>query len=502
MEMKKGKSKNSNFNQVLWLGISQMSTFLVSFLSGMILSRYLPKGDYGTYRQVLFIYNTLFMVFSAGLASAYSFFVPRYSEEEAKTIVTKVTHILVFFGLSVSGLLYLLSGQIAAIMNNPDLELSLKIFCLTPLFTLPSLGVESLYTALRKTKIVALYQVSCKLLILLCSALPVVLFHKSYLDAIAGWTIASFVNFSLAFFLKWLPYRKIKGHKISGIYGKLSNYALPLVGACLAGLILNSASQFFISRYWGKSYYADYANGFIGLPFVVMVAGPLKAVLQPMFSKAAHDGDLKPALSVYENGVIQCITILFPIILFSWVFATDIMVLIYGEQYATSAPFFRISLIKDIFNCLPFLSIILAFGNTKPYLYAHVTAALSVWLIDIVLCSFNFRGEWYAMAYVLAELAIVALMINYIQKKYHLQILSKLILIRSLVVMSHSIIISVGCYYTMNNLLSHSIGTFIRISLCFSVYMLILSLSGKFVLKVDYWGSVVNKLIKSNSQKY
>lgn len=490
------QNSNSNFNQVLWLGISQVSTFLVSFLSGVILSRYLPKGDYGTYRQVLFIYNTMFMVFSAGLASAYSFFVPRYTEEEAKTIVNKVTHILIFFGLSVSGLLYMLSGQIAALMNNPDLELSLKIFSLTPLFTLPSLGVESLYTALRKTKVVAIYQVSCKLLILLCSALPVVVLHKSYLDAIAGWTLASFVNFVLAFFLKWFPYRKVSGKKVYGVYAKLSNYALPLVGACLAGLILNSAAQFFISRYWGKTNYADYANGFIGLPFVVMVAGPLKAVLQPIFSKAAHDGNLKPALSVYENGVIQCITILFPIILFSWFFATDIMVLIYGQQYATSAPFFRISLIKDIFNCLPYFAIILAFGNTKPYFYAHATAALSVWIIDFLLCSSHCRGEWYAIVYVLAEIAIVLIMVNYIQKRYHLSTLSKELLLRSLVVMSHSMIISVGCYYTLNNLLPHSIGSFIRVSVGFLIYILILTLSGKYILKIDYWGSVANRLIK------
>lgn len=495
------QNSNSIFNQVLWLGISQVSTFFVSFLSGVILSRFLSKGDYGTYRQVLFVYNTLFMVFSSGLASAYSFFVPRYTENEAKTIVNKVTHILVFFGLSVSGLLYLLSGQIASMMNNSDLELSLKIFSLTPLFTLPSLGVESLYTALRKTQIVALYQVSCKLLILLCSTLPVVLFHKSYLDAITGWTIASFVNFSLAFFLKWFPYRKTKGHKVSGIYGKLSNYALPLVGACLAGLILNSAAQFFISRYWGKSYYADYANGFIGLPFVVMVAGSLKAVLQPMFSKAAHDGNLKPALSAYENGVIQCVTILFPIILFSWVFATHIMVLIYGNQYASSAPFFRISLIKDIFNCLPYFAIILAFGNTKPYFYAHATAALSVWTIDFLLCSSNCRGEWYAMAYVLAEIAIVFFMVSYVHKRYHLPILSRVILLRSLVVMLHSFFIAIGCYFIMNHLLSQSMGVFIRIFICFLVYILILTVSGKYFLKIDYWGNVVNKLIKYNHQK-
>lgn len=491
------QNNNSNFNQVLWLGISQVSTFLVSFLSGVILSRYLTKEDYGTYRQVLFIYNILFSIFSSGLASAYSFFVPRLSEGEAKNIVNKITSILIIFGFIISAGLYVFSGHIAHALNNCNLEESLKLFCLTPLFTLPTLGIESLYTALRKTKVVAIYQVVGKLLILLCCVLPVVIFNKGYQEAIMGWTVASFFSFLFAFFLKWLPFRAIQSVAIDNVYSKISNYALPLVGACLAGLLMNAAAQFFISRYWGAANYADYANGYIGLPFVVMVAGPLKAVLQPIFSKASHDGNIDYALSVYENGLLQCVTILFPLIIFSFVFAEEIIVFVYGQKYMSSAPFFRLSLLIDISKCFPYLAIILAFGNTKPYLWAHIITAIVIWLVDYLVYRLLGDSIIYAIVYTVAELAIVLSMVLYILRKYKLDIMSKQIIIKCSLIFTHSITIACLTYYTISQIEHSMNSTFFQLSTGFTLFVLTLIVSGKYLLNIDYLGIVEDRIFKN-----
>ena len=89
------KSK-SNFNQALWLSISYTCSMLVGIVSSMILSRYFDKVEYGTYRQIIFIYNTLLTIFQAGLPSVFTFFLPRYSKEEGKFIVKKLQKILIF----------------------------------------------------------------------------------------------------------------------------------------------------------------------------------------------------------------------------------------------------------------------------------------------------------------------------------------------------------------------------------------------------------------------
>lgn len=51
------RENTSNFNQALWLGIGQLCTFVLSFLSAAILARYFDKQEYGTYKQILYIYD-------------------------------------------------------------------------------------------------------------------------------------------------------------------------------------------------------------------------------------------------------------------------------------------------------------------------------------------------------------------------------------------------------------------------------------------------------------
>ena len=294
--------EQSNYRQALWLGISQAATFIVVFLSGAILSRFFPKADYGTYKQVMFVYTTLNIIFTAGLASVFPFFIPRYSMSEGKTVVTKVSIVLLLLGALFSLFLFSFAGLIAKLLGNPDLAVALRLFSPAPLFTLPAIGVEGLYTALKKTQYVVIYQVGNKILHLCFCVLPVVLLHGSYREAIIGWVVAAFLSFLIAIVMKGLPYRNVEAEPIDEFYKKVFGYSLPLMSASLVGLFLHSSNQFFISRYCGKEVFAEYANGFQTLPIVGMIAGSIKSVLLPLFSKAGNEGDMDSAIKSYENS--------------------------------------------------------------------------------------------------------------------------------------------------------------------------------------------------------
>ena len=93
------RNQQSGFNQALWLGISQASSFVLAFISAAILSRYFDKTEYGTYKQIIYVYTTLQTVFTAGLPGVFSYFLPRYSEAEGKTLVNKITRVFFVLGL-------------------------------------------------------------------------------------------------------------------------------------------------------------------------------------------------------------------------------------------------------------------------------------------------------------------------------------------------------------------------------------------------------------------
>lgn len=483
-------SSQSNSRQALWLGISQASTFVVVFLSGAILSRYFPKADYGTYKQVMFVYTTLNVIFSAGLASVFPFFIPRYSLNEGKTIVTKVTWILVLLGALFSLFLFASAGLIAKLLGNPDLTYALRLFSPAPLFTLPALGVEGLYTALKKTQYVVFYQVGGKILHFCLCVLPVVLFHGTYKEAIIGWVAAAFFTFLIAMVMKNLPYRKCEAEPLPDFYKKVFGYSLPLMYASLVGIFLHSANQFFISRYCGQETFAEYSNGFLTLPIVGMIAGPIKSVLVPLFSKASKDGTMDSAVKSYESSFIHCVTLVFPFIFFCFLFSQDIMSYAFGRSYSVSGTYFRCSLINDVFDCLPYLAIILALGKTKAYFNAHLYAALMVWGIDFLLVGLSVKNPvLFAVIYVFFCGFTRFFMFHYIRTRLHVSLLTRDLLKRLAKILAHLFVLTL-LIWGLHGILSLWIGDLLNLIICFIVFFALVVLSGRFIGEEYYVGAL------------
>ncbi len=131
---------NSNTMQAFWVGMGSLSSFALAIVSAAILSRYFDKTEYGTYRQILYVYNTLLVIFSAGLPRVFAYFLPRYSLQQGKYIVWKVSKMLFFFGFLFSIVLFASSGIIAQILKNPELAVGLKYFSPIPMLLLPTSG--------------------------------------------------------------------------------------------------------------------------------------------------------------------------------------------------------------------------------------------------------------------------------------------------------------------------------------------------------------------------
>ena len=117
--MNNEQKKSSNFQQALWLGIGQFCTFAISFVSAAILSRYFDKTEYGTYKQILYIYHTLQSLFIMGLPSAFAYFIPRLKKGEQKTFINSLNRIFIIIGAIISIILFIFSDLIANILENP-----------------------------------------------------------------------------------------------------------------------------------------------------------------------------------------------------------------------------------------------------------------------------------------------------------------------------------------------------------------------------------------------
>ena len=419
----------------------------------MILSRYFDKGDYGTYKQVLYVYGTLLTVFTLGLPKAFSYYLPRVPLNEAKNLISKITNLFYLLGGIFSVLLFAFSPQIASFLKNPDLSLAIKIFSPVPLLMLPTMGLESILATYRKTQFITIYTISTRIFTLLCVVLPVTIFKGTYIHAIIGFVVASALTFALAIYFKFLPVRNEANDKCDISYKEIFRFSLPLLYASLWGMLIGSADQFFISRYFGNEVFADFSNGSLELPFVGMVVGAGATVLGPLFSRQVHEkADIKKEIlplwiSVFEKTA----KLIYPLVLFFWFFADIVMVLLYGAQYENSGIYFRIKLIVNFFTIISYVGLIMAINANKFYANVHLIHAVILILLEFLSVKL-FNSPYLITAIsVFCRIGNTIAMLMYIAKYFNVRLIDlfPLKLIMKIVFPSIILLISIryACMY-------------------------------------------------------
>lgn len=488
-------NSKSNFNQALWLAVSYTCSMAVGIVSSAILSRYFDKTEYGTYKQIMYVYQILFTVFQAGLPAVFTYFLPRYSKEEGKYIVKKINQLLFIMGAFCSVVLFCTSGIIADLLKNPELSVGLKIFSFFPLFTLPALGVEGIYTVNKNTRFVAFYNITTRLLMLACIVIPVVFIKNDYKYALAGWGIASFVAFLIAIAAKNKVYSKVDMKAIPNMFKDVFNYTLPIMGSAIVYMFFNSATQFFISRYCGTEAFAEYSNGYMTLPFAVIFITPIRMLITPTFAKASKDGDYREALNMLYNSTKQLFVIMLPLIVFAFFFAKDIMLFLYGSEYEMSYYYFRIILMFNIVEMFVFSSVLSAIGKTKLEFYFVVVCSVLLWILDFIWVKTGIGNSYLIVAtFVFLNSACKYILPGiYLYCKENMKIINKDVILCFLKVIVH-VVITCLVTYLLSLVIFVDFHPLIKLTVFITVFYVLLLTSSRLTVKINYFQGLV-KLI-------
>ena len=485
---------NSNTVQAFWVAFGSVISYGFILLTSMILSRYFAKGDYGTYKQVMYVYSTLLVVFTLGLPRAYSYFLPRIPLSEVKDTINKITYLFFLLGMLFSALLYFGSSSIALFLKNPDLDYAIKLFSLVPLFMLPTMGVDGILATFKKSRYIAIYKGLSSFFQLVCVSVPVIFFNGTYETAIVGFSISSLLICIVALYLKSMPVRNEKKLKSSVKYKDIFSFSVPLLFASLWGILMNSADQYFISSYFGKEVFAEFSNGWIDLPFVSMAIGATAVVLLPVFSKIINENQsayqqIKPIwTSVFEKTV----KLVYPFIIYSIVFSEVIMVVLYGERYADSGIFFRFKLFINLFNLIAFAPLMLAMGATKYYAKVIAYGAIATVILEFTFVNIIHSPYVIAVISVLSSMGVVFFQLRFVAKFLQTSVIDLFSLKLMFTIMLVSLPILLILYYILVVLLS--IDNLMILAISLFVYGVTFFFVSK-KINIDYL-SLIKQLIK------
>lgn len=490
--------QKSNTMQAFWIGMGSLSSFALSIVSAAILSRYFDKTEYGTYKQILYVYNTLLLIFTAGLPSVFSYFLPRFTLNQGKDIVWKISKILFFTGCLFSAFLFLFSNPIASLLNNPELAIGLRYFSPIPMLLLPTLGIEGIFSTYKKSIYIAIYDASTRFLMLLFIVLPVILLKGSYLYAIYGWIVVSIISFFIAFYFKGIPFKGIKSEKSNLSLREVFAFSLPLVAASIAGIALRSADQFYISRFFGPSVFAEFSNGFIQIPFVAMVTSAAATILTPMFSKMIfEESDINKILTLWKSALLKSAIIIYPIVVFFLFNSREIVVALYSDLYIESDIYFQISMILNFFNIIIFAPLILSMGKTFFYFKVHAILALSAWTFGyVVVLVFNSPIS-VAILSVLISIIKIFIFIFFVAGIFKINPIKMFPVNKIIVVISHSFIVMIVVYIGSKYFMT-DFNVFWVLTINFLGFYGLLLLTANWV-KVDYL-MMINSVLERKSK--
>lgn len=250
---------------------------------------------------------------------------------------------------------------------------------------MPTMGIEGVYTAIRRSQVLAIYTTLTRLGMLAFITLPVIILKGTYVTAIYGWMVSSLLTFVLAIYLKYKPFRDVKSLVASISNKVILQYSMPIMVASISGVILRFADQFFLSRYFGTEVFADYSNGFIPLPFITMITGATHAVFVPLFSGLMEKPNGEASIAAHwKSGVNKIILLIFPLLVFFMFFAKEVIHILYGPLYDKSYIYFRLAMIVNFGLPFMYYSILLSTGNTRYYAKLHIGHAIVVWALGFV----------------------------------------------------------------------------------------------------------------------
>lgn len=487
-------SETNNTKQAAWIAIGSLFSFGFGIVSSMILSRYFDKGDYGTYKQVMYVYNTLLTVFTLGLPKAFSFFLPRVDKSQAKNLIKKITNLFFILGAIFSLILFAFSHQFASLLKNPDLDYAIKIFSLVPFLMLPTMGLEGVLATYKQTMFMTIYTIVTRTMMLLCVACPVMFLDCGYTEALIGFVVASFVSFILALYLQYYPVRQEQNLKCNVTYREIFSFSLPLLYASIWGTVIASSDQFFISRYFGNEIFAEFSNGFIELPFVGMILGACATVLSPLFSKLSYK-TINPKDDIYPIWITvfkKTAMLIYPLVLYCLFFADIVMVVLYGSLYEISDSYFRIRLISNFFTLISYGPLIINIGKVKAYANVHMYSAIILVVAEYISVATIAEPHAVAVISLICHLGRIFFMLKIVSKYMNIKFYELFPLRIILKIIIPSVFILAAERYFFVTVLS--LNEILSLIISFICYIIIYMIYARFA-KMNYY-SIIKPLFR------
>jgi O-antigen/teichoic acid export membrane protein len=369
------------------LATSNFFAYGIQLTIGVFLARYFTREQYGTFLQVNLILTTCWTILIFGLDRSFYYFIPKFCLNEKRKFA--IQSVLILFSIGIIGgvFLFIFIDWIALLMNNLALRNLSFFIAIAPLLFMLDQAFSDLlsslelpvYNAYRKTILGILLFFS----VLFCGVL-----YKR-VDVVFWGILAVYVvqAIFLLGFIHRMPSDKTsdKSQKSYRWPRELKNqfkFSTPLGLSSISVPINSSLNKFVVANQFSVEQFAIFARGAIVPPIVSLVTFSVSDVIQPILVRLEHEGNFKEFLRLWHESIRKIALVIYPLFIFQFIFAREIIIFLYSEKYAESAVIYQIVLFSMLFRTTAWANILQVFRLNKKILsYQLVNLVTTVLLV-------------------------------------------------------------------------------------------------------------------------
>jgi len=380
------------------LVLARFATALLGISIPLVLARMLPLEDYGTYKQLFLLSQTLYFVLPLGVPQGLFYFLPRV--EERRSYLFQSLLFMAGMGCLSAVLLHGALPWLSGVLNNPALlehRLALSVYTGA---LLGSFGLEPSLTARGRTGAAAIAYLISDTTRALLLVLPVLfgfglagMMGSLAAYALLRWGLAWWVGLSGERGPFWVP-----THATAQL-----RYALPFGAAMALAIPQQYAHQYAVSWAVSPEAFAIYAVGCFQLPLVDLLYTPTSEVLMVRLGELDAQGRSDEGVGAFREASGKLAYVFLPMAAFLFAAAPDFIGGLFGARYLDAVPIFRVSVLAVCLALLPMDGVLRARGRTRAIFFSYLTkAVVTVPLVYVGVTRFGMMGA--VSAWALAEL--------------------------------------------------------------------------------------------------
>jgi O-antigen/teichoic acid export membrane protein len=370
------------------LVLARMVGAAITTIIPLVLARSMELEDYGTYKQLFLIAQTLSLVLPFGVAQSLYFFVPR-TEQSRPWVAQTLVFLFVAGTCGGAGFLWL-APHVARMLSNPELLRHQWPLALYVIGLVGAMPLEVTLTGQGKTRAAACMYLASDVLRAAALIVPVLL---GYGLAGAMIAIASFSLVRLA--ATWVAVLlATEGPLLEpGLARRQLAYAAPFGAAMLLNVPQQFAHQYAVGAVVPPELFAIYAVGCFQLPLVDLLYTPTSEVLMVRVGELERQGRLQESIQAFREASARLAYSFLPMAAFLFVAAPEFIAALFGQKFLDAVPIFRVSVLSVALAILPLDGLLRARDQTR-YLFLSylVKAVVTLPLVYVGVTYFGMMG--------------------------------------------------------------------------------------------------------------